>query len=131
MTDPASGTDLPHHEHYGLFRAEDRRSTDRFGVEFRTVVSDKSGINDQVGMILDLSLSGCQVQVPILVYPTLVMEVRICAPNLDPPIFVERAVVVWVKGDRFGLHFVLLGKTELIRLAEVVAALGNEQQQQC
>ena len=100
-----------------LPRAEDRRSTARFRVEFRTLVSDKSGINDQVGMILDLSLSGCQVQVPIMVYPQLMMELRICAPNCDRPIVVERAVVQWVKGDTFGLHFLALDQAELIRLA--------------
>jgi hypothetical protein len=112
-----------------LPRAEDRRSTGRFRVEFHTLVSDKSGINDHVGTILDLSLSGCQVRVPIMVYPKLVMELRISAPNVDPPIFVERAVVQWVNGDRFGLHFVVMDKAELIRLARVMAALEQEEQQ--
>jgi PilZ domain len=112
-----------------LPRAEDRRSSDRFRVEFHTLVSDNSGINDQVGAILDLSLSGCQVRVPILVYPKLVMELRICAPNLDRPIFVERAVVQWVNGDTFGLHFLVLDKAELIRLTRVIATLGQEEQQ--
>ena len=123
MRHPASLTDQMCNGQHLSPPAEDRRSTDRFAVEFRTLVSDKSGINDQVGMILDLSLSGCQVQVPILVYPTLVMEVRICAPDLDRPIFVEKAVVQWVKGDRFGLHFLELGKEELIHLARVIATL--------
>ena len=80
-------------------------------------------------MILDLSLSGCQVRVPIMVYPTLVMEVRICAPELDRSIFIEKAVVQWVKGDRFGLHFLVVGEAELIQLARVIATLGNEEQQ--
>jgi hypothetical protein len=112
-----------------LPREEDRRSTDRCRVEFHTLVSNNSGINDQVGTILDLSLSGCQVRVPILVYPQLVMELRICAPNVDPPIFVERAVVQWVQGDKFGLHFLAVDNTELIRLAQVIAALEKEEQQ--
>jgi hypothetical protein len=112
-----------------LPRAEDRRSADRFGVEFHTLVSEKSGINDQVGVILDISLSGCQVRVPIMVYPKLVMELRICAPNLDRHIFVKRAVVQWVKGDTFGLEFLVLDKAELIRLARVIATLENEKQQ--
>ena len=112
-----------------LPRQEDRRSTDRFRVEFHTLVSNNSGINDQVGTILDLSLSGCQVRVPILVYPQLVMELRICAPNCDRPIVVERAVVQWVQGDKFGLHFLVVDKTELIRLARVIATLEKEEQQ--
>jgi hypothetical protein len=116
-----------HKDPHVLPRAEDRRSTPRFRVEFRTLVNDKSGINDQVGTVLDLSLSGCQVRVPIMVYPKLVMELRIYAPDLDRPILVERAVVQWVKGDTFGLHFLVLEKAELMRLGWVVAKLVEEE----
>jgi len=66
---------------------------------------DQSGVNNQVGVILDLSLVGCQVRVPVMVYPALVMELHINIPDLDRPIFVERAVVQWVKGDTFGCIF--------------------------
>jgi hypothetical protein len=107
----------------------DRRSIPRFGVGFRTLVSDKSGLNDQLGIILDLSLSGCQVRVPILVYPGLVMELRISTPDLDRPIFVEEAVVQWVKGDTFGLHFLALQKGEFVRLGWVVARLSEDGEQ--
>jgi hypothetical protein len=107
----------------------DRRSIPRFDVQFRTLVSDKSGINDQLGMILDLSLSGCQVRVPILVYSGLVMELRISTQDLDRPIFVEKAVVQWVKGETFGLHFLSLQKAEFIRLGWVVARLSEDGEQ--
>ena len=107
----------------------DRRSIPRFDVGFRTWVSDKSGLNDQLGIILDLSLSGCQVRVPILVYPGLVMELRISTPDLDRPIFVEEAVVQWVKGDTFGLHFLALQKGEFVRLGWVVARLSEDGEQ--
>jgi hypothetical protein len=116
-----------HKDPHVMPRAEDRRSTPRFRVEFRTLVNDKSGINDQVGTVLDLSLSGCQVRVPIMVYPKLVMELRIYAPDADRPILVERAVVQWVKGDTFGLHFLVLEKAELMRLGWVVAKLAEEE----
>jgi PilZ domain len=125
MKSPALLTMRRHKEQHMVPRAEDQRSTHRFRVEFRTLVSDKSGINDQVGVILDLSLSGCQVRVPILVYPTLVMELRIYAPDLDQPIFVERAVVQWVKGDTFGLYFLGLQEAELIRLGSIIARVAE------
>jgi hypothetical protein len=122
--------DLPaekgHEEQHMLPREEDRRSTHRFRAEFHTSVGDKSGINDQTGVILDLSLSGCQVRVPIMVYPTLVMEMRMYAPELGGPIIVEKAVVQWVNGDRFGLHFLVMQQSELIRLGSVVARLADE-----
>jgi hypothetical protein len=108
----------------------DRRSIPRFDVEFRTLVSNKSGLNDQLGIILDLSLSGCQVRVPILVYPGLEMELRISTPDLHRPIFVEKAAVQWVKGDTFGLQFLALQKGEFVRLGWVVARL-SENGEQC
>src|SRR6476619_8562073 len=110
-----------HREQHMLPVAEDRRSTTRFLAEFCTLVSDKSRINDQMGVIFDLALSGCQVRVPIMVYPTLVMELQIHVPDLNRPIFVEKAVVQWVKGDTFGLHFLVLQEAALIRLGSVIA----------
>ena len=123
MKSPALLTRNKHKEHDLLPQSEDRRSTPRFEVEFRTLISDKSGINDQVGVILDLSLSGCHVRVPLMVYPTLVMELLIYAPDLDRPIIVEKAVVQWVKGDTFGLHFLRLQQAELIRLGWLIASI--------
>ena len=114
-------------EQYLMPHPVDRRSTSRFEVEFRTLVYDKSGINDQVGVILDLSLSGCHVRVPLMVYPMLVMELRICVPDFDRPIFVEKAVVQWVKGDTFGLYFLTLQEAELIRLGAVIARMTEDE----
>ena len=115
-----------HTEQLMLPRAEERRSASRFRAKFRTSVSDKSGINGQVGAILDLSLSGCQVRVPIMVYPSLVMELRIYTPDWERPIVVEKAVVQWVKGDTFGLHFLALQQSELVRLGWVIARLSED-----
>ena len=107
----------------------DRRSIPRFDVGFRTLVSDKSGLNDQLGIILDLSLSGCQVRVPIMVYPMLVIELRIYTPDLNRPILIERAAVQWVKGDTFGLHFLAVQKAELVRLGWVIARFAEDGEQ--
>ncbi len=102
-------------------RAANRRSTPRFPVQVRTLVSDKSAITEQAGVILDLSLAGCQVRAPISVYPTLAMELQIYAPDVDRPIMIERAEVQWVKGDTFGLHFINVLKAEFGRLGWVIA----------
>ena len=127
MKSPAMRTMRNQKEQYMLPEGEERRSTPRFKAEFRTLVSDKSGINDQVGVILDLSLSGCHVRVPIMVYPTLEMELRISIPDLDRPIFIQRAVVQWVKGDTFGLHFLVLQEEELIHLGRAIAKLIEDE----
>jgi hypothetical protein len=85
------------------------------------LVSDKSAITEQAGIILDLSLAGCRVRAPITVYPTLAMELQIYAPDVDRPIMVERAEVQWVKGDTFGLHFAKVLNVEFGRLGWVIA----------
>jgi hypothetical protein len=128
MKHPTLLTKSNHTEQCRLPRAEERRSASRFRVEFRTLVSDKSGINDQVGAILDLSLSGCEVRVPIMVYPSLVMALRIFTPDWERPIVIEKAVVQWVKGDTFGLHFLVLQKAELMRLGWVIARVAEDEE---
>ena len=62
-----------------------------------------------------------------MVYPTLVMELLIYAPELDRPIVVEKAVVQWVKGDTFGLHFLRLQQAELIRLGRLIASITEDE----
>lgn len=62
-----------------------------------------------------------------MVYPTLVMELLIYAPELDRPIIVEKAVVQWVKGDTFGLHFLRLQQAELIRLGRLIASITEDE----
>ena len=120
MKSPALLTRKKHKEHHLLPPSGDRRSTPRFEVEFRTLISDKSGINDQVGVILDLSLSGCHVRVPLMVYPTLVMELLIYAPDLDRPIVVEKAVVQVGQGRHVWSAFfeIAAGGTDSPRTAD-------------
>ena len=129
MKHPSLLTMSSHTEQCMLPQAEERRSASRFRVEFRTSVSDKSGINDQVGAILDLSLLGCQVRVPIMVYPSLVMELRIYTPDWERPIVIEKAVVQWVKGDTFGLHFLVVQTAELMRLGWVIARIAEDEEE--
>jgi hypothetical protein len=62
-----------------------------------------------------------------MVYPTLVMELLIYAPELDRPIVVEKAVVQWVKGDTFGLHFLRLQQAELVRLGRLIASMTEDE----
>ena len=62
-----------------------------------------------------------------MVYPMLLMELLIYAPDLDRPIVVEKAVVQWVKGDTFGLHFLRLQQPELIRLGRLIAGMTEDE----
>jgi len=99
----------------------DRRVVPRFRVRFRTVVSVPGTAREGEGTVLDLSLGGCRIDAPLAVQPSTLMELRIYAPDLDWPLMLDAAVVLWVNGTTFGLRFLRLRQAEKERLAKVIA----------
>jgi PilZ domain-containing protein len=99
----------------------DRRVVPRFRVRFRTVVSVPGTAREGEGTVLDLSLGGCRIDAPLAVQPSTLMELRIYAPDLDWPLMLDAAVVLWVNGTTFGLRFLRLRQAEKERLAKVLA----------
>jgi len=69
-----------------------RRGTPRFRVQFRTTFSDSMNL-EGVGMMLDLSLSGCRIERPVMVAPGLSLELRILLTDVEWPIMIEAARV--------------------------------------
>ena len=51
--------------------------TPRFRVDFRMIMSAKSPMIEQMGLVLDLSLAGGRVETSLTVQTSLVMELRI------------------------------------------------------
>ena len=111
-----------------LDETSDRRTVPRFRVQFRTLVSANGRAIEARGTILDLSLGGCRVEAPLVVEPSILLELRIYIPGLDWPLMVDGAVVQWVKGHTFGLRFLRLRQTEQGRLAEVISWLENDEE---
>ena len=111
-----------------LDETSDRRTVPRFRVQFRTLVSVNGRAIETRGTILDLSLGGCRVEAPLVVEPSILLELRIYIPGLDWPLMVDGAVVQWVKGHTFGLRFLRLRQTEQGRLAEVISWLENDEE---
>ena len=81
-----------------------------------------SGIDVQGGgVIRDLSLEGCQIDSGVAMRPATKLSLVLALPNGDPPVVVDRSIVVWSDGNRFGLqHELLLPKdyTQLERLLD-------------
>jgi PilZ domain len=111
-----------------LDETSDRRTVPRFRVQFRTLVSVNGRAIETRGTILDLSLGGCRVEAPLVVEPSILLELRIYIPELDWPLMVDGAVVQWVNGHTFGLRFLRLRQTEEVRLAEVISWLENDEE---
>lgn len=103
-------------------KTEDRRSTPRLHVQFRTTFS-ASSILEGTGIMLDLSRGGCRIESPVTVEPGVSLELRIYAPDIEWPLMIEAASVQWVSGQTFGLAFFRVTETEHQRLGQVLSAL--------
>jgi hypothetical protein len=103
-------------------KMDDRRTTPRVRVQFRTTFSDATKL-EGIGVLLDLSLGGCRIESPVPVVPGLALELRIHVPDLEWPIMIEAANVQWVSGLMFGLAFFRLREAERQRLELVINAL--------
>ncbi len=100
-------------------KSQDRRTTPRFKVQFRTTFSTAPKL-DGTGMILDLSAGGCRVESEVSLTPGLSLELRIYAPDLEWPLMVEAATVQWVSSQTFGLAFFRIAESERLRLEQVI-----------
>jgi hypothetical protein len=100
-------------------KMDDRRTTPRVRVQFRTTFSDATKL-EGIGVLLDLSLGGCRIESPVPVVPGLALELRIHVPDLEWPIMIEAANVQWVSGLMFGLAFFRLREAERQRLEQLI-----------
>ncbi len=108
-------------------KAEDRRATPRFRVQFRTTFSVSSKL-EGTGILLDLSVGGCRIESPLTPEPGISLELRIYVPDIEWPLMIEGATVQWVNGHTFGLGFVRLREPERERLRQVIARLAAGQE---
>lgn len=105
-------------------KAQDRRITPRFRVQFRTTFCAVPTL-ESTGIILDLSAGGCRAESTAALTPGLALELRMYAPGLDWPLMVEAATVQWVSGQTFGLAFFRMIDSERQRLEQVIQSLTD------
>jgi len=105
-------------------KAQDRRTTPRFKVQFRTTFTASPKV-DATGTALDLSAGGCRVESSAPLTPGMSLELRIFAPGLEWPLMVEAATVQWVSGGTFGLAFFRIAEAQRGRLMQVIGGLTD------
>jgi hypothetical protein len=103
-------------------KIDKRRGMRRFRVQFPTTVSDHTK-HEGLGLILDLSVGGCQLESQWAMTPGRALALRVQVPGLEGPLVIDGARVQWVKGQLVGLAFVRIRKTEERRLERVIADL--------
>jgi hypothetical protein len=62
-----------------------------------------SGGLEGEGLVNDLSKTGCQIQCQTLPMVDASVKVDLFLPDYPRPLRIERGVVRWIKGDRFGV----------------------------
>jgi len=102
------------------FDVEEQRIEPRVAAQFHAMVSG-SVESEGMGMILDLSPSGCRLESPLLMLPGLSLELRIAVPSFEWALMIDGADVQWTDEDRAGLVFVRVRETERQRLSKLMA----------
>src|SRR5262245_27644415 len=85
-------------------KMKNRRAIPRIRVQFRTTFTDTLSV-EGMGIMLDLSSGGCCIESPAPVAPVFSLELRIHVPDLEWPLMIDCANVLWVSGQTFGLAF--------------------------
>jgi hypothetical protein len=75
-----------------------------------------SGGLEGEGLVNDLSKTGCQIQCQTVPDAGATLKVDLFLPDYPRPLRIERAVVRWVKGERFGVEFVEVQASQRERL---------------
>ena len=90
------------------------RSVPRHKLECRTFFAG-GGLEGE-GVVVDLSRSGCKVRCETVPDAGAELEINLFLPDYPRPLKVERSVVRWVKGERFGVEFLDIQASQRERL---------------
>ncbi len=90
------------------------RIATRHKLECRTFFSG-GGLEGE-GVVVDLSRSGCKMRCETLPETGAALKVELFLPDYPRPLKIERGVVRWVKGERFGVEFVDIQASQRERL---------------
>ncbi len=101
-------------KHLQQHPAQKPRSVPRHKLECRAFFSG-GGLEGE-GAVVDLSRCGCKMQCETLPETGAELEVNLFLPDYPRPLKIERGVVRWVKGERFGVEFVNIQASQRERL---------------
>jgi hypothetical protein len=104
----------------------DRRHFHRLRTNILARVTDLRG-RERAGIVSNLSIAGCQLQLPTRVVERAALQVVLYPTQADQPIVIARAVVRGLAPPAVGVHFVQVATGARLRLRQVVAQLLHEQ----
>jgi hypothetical protein len=104
----------------------EQRKHQRHPVNFQGVFSSNT-VQGEEGVVLDLSLGGCQVASPISMPSDTAIQLQI-RPRQAAPIYIPSAVVRWISGSAFGVQFQELPEYESKALTRLLRVLPPSRQ---
>jgi c-di-GMP-binding flagellar brake protein YcgR len=105
---------------------QDRRHFHRLVTHILARATDAQG-RERSGVASNLSIAGCQLQLPTRVADKATLRVVLYPTDMDHPIVIERAVVRVSAAPGVGVRFVQIAPGARLRLQQVVQQLLHEQ----
>src|SRR6266508_3796517 len=100
------------------------RKHPRFPVDFGSTFAGEQFAGQ--GTITNLSVGGCSVDSKVTLTAKSSLALHIQLPDSPRPMKIERAVVRWARGTRFGVEFEHLSDDDLSRLQQLIQDLEQE-----
>jgi hypothetical protein len=72
------------------------------------------------GQTVDLSLGGAKFESTLVVQPGRQLVVKLIVPDLDEPVYIDRAQVQWVQDQTFGVEFLEVRQEERGELEQLI-----------
>ena len=89
----------------------------RIETRFPVIFSSEAFVGE--GVVLNMSVPGCEISSNKAVRPGSFLEMKVLLPS-DSPLSVSLARVRWCEGRRFGVEFIRMGGEDQVRLGRLV-----------
>lgn len=77
------------------------------------------------GTIFDVSLGGCRIDGDWAVQAGSPLALRLVVPKRTAPINIDRVKIRWVKGQTFGVEFLVMQPAERVTLSQLIQGLAT------
>lgn len=106
--------------------------TNRYSVHLRIEIRPMqlSAFTEGKGTTIAMSSDGCEITSDLTCYEGQDLEVRLHVPDLDWPLRIEQARVLWVRGNAVGLQFLQMDARDMSKLRELLGWLSLDEREE-
>lgn len=100
----------------------------RLGVDIRPM--QLSSFTEGKGITIAISTSGCEMTTSLTCYEGQDLEIRLHVPDLEWPLRIEQARVLWVRGNAVGLQFIHFHAGDMSKFRDLLSCLSIDEEHQ-